>query len=143
MVEGPGYPCSGRGAAIAPLIPTLAVKPSSADFLDVEHHPTITFKRDHVEVLGANDAVVTGELTIRGVTRTVAPRVRYLGQWQTSWWEDGVDKGPKTRAGFVATTTIDRLDFGVIWNAPLANQEAHPSVDLFLLSLLPTRRNCH
>ena len=95
---------------------------SSADFLDVEHHPKIVFKGDHVEVIGANDAVVTGELTIRGVTRATALRVRYLGQWQTPWWEDGVDKGPKTRAGFVATTTIDRLDFGVSWNAPLEKE---------------------
>ena len=95
---------------------------SSADFLDVEHHPKITFKGDQVEVLGANDAVVTGELTIRGVTRAVPLRVRYLGQWQTPWWEDGVDKGLKTRAGFVATTTIDRLDFGVSWNAPLEKE---------------------
>ena len=94
----------------------------SADFLDVEHHPKITFKGSHVETIGANDAVVTGELTIRGVTRTAVLRVRYLGQWQTPWWEDGVDKGPKTRAGFVANTVIDRLDFGVSWNAPLEKE---------------------
>jgi polyisoprenoid-binding protein YceI len=91
----------------------------SADFLDVEHHPTITFTGNRVEITGASDAVLTGELTIRGVTRPVALNVHYLGQWQTPWWEDGVDKGPKTRAGFVATTTINRLDFGVSWNAPL------------------------
>ena len=48
--------------------------------------------------------------------------VRYLGQWQTPWWEDGVDKGPKTRADLMATTTIDRLDFDVIWNAPLEKE---------------------
>ncbi len=47
------------------------------------------------------------------------PRLRVLGQWQTPWWEDGVDKGPKTRAGFVATTRINRHDFGVSWNSPL------------------------
>ena len=47
--------------------------------------------------------------------------VRFLGQWQTPWWEDGEDRGPKTRAGFVAKTTIDRMDFGVSWNAPLEN----------------------
>jgi len=94
----------------------------SADFLDVEHHPKITFKGDHVEVIGENDAVFTGELTIREITRTVALRVHYLGQWQTPWWEDDVDKGPKTRAGFIATTTINRLDFGVSWNARLENE---------------------
>jgi polyisoprenoid-binding protein YceI len=46
-------------------------------------------------------------------------RVHYLGRWQTPWWEDGVDKGPKTRAGFLATTTFNRHDFGVSWNSPL------------------------
>ena len=91
----------------------------SADFLDVEHHSTITFKGDQVDVLGENEATVTGDLTIRGITRSVALRVRYLGQWPTPWWEDGVDQGPKTRAGFTATTTIDRRDYGVSWNASL------------------------
>ena len=91
----------------------------SADFLDVEKHPKITFRGDQVEMTGATHAVITGDLTIRGVTRTVPLAIRYLGQWQTPWWEDGVDKGPKTRAGFVATTTINRHDFGVSWNAPL------------------------
>ena len=70
-------------------------------------------------MLGETEATVTGDLTIRGITRSVPLRVRYLGQWQTPWWEDGVDKGPKTRAGFTATTMIDRHDFGVSWNAPL------------------------
>jgi polyisoprenoid-binding protein YceI len=93
----------------------------SADFLDVEHHPEIRFKGDKVALLGASDAAMTGELTIRGVARPVTLRVRYLGQWQTPWWEDGIDKGPKTRAGFIATTVIDRFDFGVSWNAPLEN----------------------
>jgi polyisoprenoid-binding protein YceI len=91
----------------------------SADFLDVANHPTITFKGDRVDVLGENEATVSGDLTIREITRSVPLRVRYLGQWQTPWWEDGVDKGPKTRAGFTATTSIDRHDFGVSWNAPL------------------------
>jgi polyisoprenoid-binding protein YceI len=91
----------------------------SADFLDAENHSRIIFKGDEVELIGENDATLIGELTIRGVTRKVALSVRYLGQWQTPWWEDGVDKGPKTRAGFMATTTINRLDFGVSWNASL------------------------
>ncbi len=66
-----------------------------------------------------HDYLLTGDLTIRGVTRQVQLNVRYLGQWETPWWEDGVDKGPKTRAGFMATTEINRHDFGVSWNAPL------------------------
>jgi polyisoprenoid-binding protein YceI len=91
----------------------------SPDFLDAENHSPIVFKGNEVELIGENDATLIGELTIRGVTRKVALSVRYLGQWQTPWWEDGVDKGPKTRAGFMATTTINRLDFGVSWNASL------------------------
>lgn len=62
---------------------------------------------------------ISGELTIRGVTRAVPLCVRYFGQWQAPWWEDGVDKGPKTRAGFTATTTINRHHFGVSWNSAL------------------------
>ena len=91
----------------------------NADFLDVENHPQITFKGNKAQVAGANDYHVTGDLTIRGVTREVTLSVRYLGQWGTPWWEDGVDKGPKTRAGFVATTSINRQDFGVSWNAEM------------------------
>jgi polyisoprenoid-binding protein YceI len=91
----------------------------SADFLDVEHHPTITFRGNGLERTGANEGKLRGELTIRGVTRPVTLDVRYLGQWQTPWWEDGVDKGPKTRAGFLAKTCINRKDFGVNWNGAL------------------------
>lgn len=90
-----------------------------ADFLDAERHPHITFRGERVDMVGGNDYVLTGDLTIRGVTRPCGLKVRYLGQWQTPWWEDGVDKGPKTRAGFVAETSINRHDFGVSWNAPL------------------------
>lgn len=92
----------------------------SPDFLDVEHFPEILFMSSAVQVLSPNEALVSGGLTIRGVTKPVVLDVRYLGQWETPWWEDGVDKGPKTRAGFVATTRIDRHDFGVSWNSPLA-----------------------
>ena len=92
----------------------------STDFLDVENHPQITFKGDQVELIGDHDYVVTGDLTIRGITRPVSMRVSYLGQWPTAWWEqeegEWVDKGPRLRAGFVARTEINRHDFGVSWN---------------------------
>jgi len=92
----------------------------SADFLDVEHFPEITFKSSAVLMMSPNEALVSGSLTIRGVTKPVSLDTHYLGQWETPWWEGGVDRGPKTRAGFVATTRIDRQDFGVSWNSPLA-----------------------
>lgn len=91
----------------------------SADFLDVEHHPQITFVGDEVEAIGEHDYMLTGDLTIRGVIRKATLNVRYLGQWKTPWWEDGIDKGPKIRAGFAATTKINRHDFGVSWNSTL------------------------
>src|SRR5262245_15225508 len=60
----------------------------SPDFLDVEKHPTITFRGSTVTRVGDHDAKMLGELTIRGVTRSVILDVRYLGQWKTPWWED-------------------------------------------------------
>ena len=92
----------------------------SADFLDVENHPRITFAGNQVEVAGARDYILRGALTIRGVSREVELKVNYLGQWRTPWWEekDGqwIDNGPRVRAGFVAKTRINRHDFGVSWN---------------------------
>ena len=88
----------------------------SADFLDVENFPEIRFISNQVNVIGEVDGQVNGNLTIRGVTRPVTLEVHYLGQWLTPWWEDGVDKGPMIRAGFVAKTAINRHDFGVSWN---------------------------
>jgi len=92
----------------------------SADFLDVEHHPSITFTGNQVESVGAHDYILRGTLMIRGVSREVKFKANYLGQWRTPWWEekDGIwtDMGPRVRAGFVAKTRINRHDFGVSWN---------------------------
>ncbi len=85
------------------------------------NHPKITFKGDEVSLDGENDFRVTGALTIRGVTKKSTLDVRYLGQWPTPFWEDGVDKGPKMRAGFYASTSINRHDFGVSWNGQMDN----------------------
>ena len=81
----------------------------------------MAFKSTAVEEVGPNDYRVTGDLTIRGVTKPATLSVRYLGSWQTPWWEDGVDKGPKTRAGFLAKTQLDRYEFGVSWNDSMAD----------------------
>jgi polyisoprenoid-binding protein YceI len=69
----------------------------SADFLDVENHPQITFNGNQVELSGEHDYIVTGSLAIRGVTRPVSLRVSYLGQWQTPWWEPGGRKVGRPR----------------------------------------------
>ncbi|MFH9349608.1 YceI family protein [Kitasatospora sp. NPDC017646] len=88
----------------------------SADFFDVERFPTWTFTGSRIRQVSANDFEVTGELTIRGVTRSVTFDVTYLGQWDTPWWEGDRDLGPRRRAGFVARSRINRHDFGVSWN---------------------------
>jgi polyisoprenoid-binding protein YceI len=82
----------------------------------VEHHPRITFTSTRIEQVGSTSYKATGDLTIRGITRPVALDVQYLGQWTTPYWVDGVNKGTMHRAGFVATTRINRHDFGVSWN---------------------------
>ena len=93
----------------------------SPDFLDVQHYPKITFKSRKVQSAGKDKFDVTGDLTIRGIAKPVTLNVEYLGEWETPWWEDGVDKGPKTRAGLTATTRINRHDFKVSWNSNLDN----------------------
>ncbi len=93
----------------------------SPDFLNCELYPTIRFVSTGATKIGPVDFEVVGDLTIRAVTLPVTLAVRHLGIWQTPWWEDGVDKGPKDRAGFTAKTTIDRYDFGVSWNGDLPN----------------------
>jgi polyisoprenoid-binding protein YceI len=93
----------------------------SADFLACEQYPEIRFKSSGVSLVGPVDYRVSGDLTIRDVSRPVTLRVRYLGTWETPWWEDGVNKGPKIRAGFVARTSIDRYDFNVNWNDEMPN----------------------
>ncbi len=91
----------------------------SEDFLSCAQYPEIRFRSARVMRAGANDYDVHGDLAIRGVTRPVLLSTRYHGLWETPWWEDGVDKGPKRRAGFTAHTQIDRYDFGVSWNGNL------------------------
>lgn len=86
----------------------------SADFLDVESHPTISFRSTGVTGSFAKpgDAfVLEGELTIRGTTRPVRLEVEYHGTGQDPWGGE--------RASFSAATRIDRRDFGLTWNQAL------------------------
>lgn len=84
----------------------------SADFLDANNYPEITFKSTHVEVVNPNHAKVTGDLTIRGTTRSVVLDVEFIGEQKNPFTG-------KTSAGFSATTTINREDFGLTWNVAL------------------------
>ena len=79
----------------------------SANFFDVEKYPTITFRSTKVEGK-RDDLTVTGDLTIHGVTKPVVLKGRYLG--------NTIDNRGGRRIGFEATTTLNRIDYGVTWN---------------------------
>jgi polyisoprenoid-binding protein YceI len=84
----------------------------SADFLDVENHPTIMFKSRKVESKGSDEAIVTGDLTIHGVTREVALKVEGPSKEEKDPWGN-------IRIGASGATKIKRSDFGLTWNAAL------------------------
>lgn len=84
----------------------------SADFLDVEKYPTLTFQSTSVKRTGADEGTVTGELTIHGVTREVVFQVE--GPTLPS-----KDPWGHIRLGLSATTKISRKEFGLTWNAAL------------------------
>lgn len=83
----------------------------SADFLDVENNPTITFRSTGTEVRGDRDLVVAGDLTIRGVTRPVRLEPEFLGLSKDPWGKEIM--------AFSARTEIDREEFGMTWNQAL------------------------
>jgi len=83
----------------------------SADFLDVEHYPTIIFQSRKIERAEHERYRMTGDLTIHGVTRPVTLDVVYSGEVKDPWGN--------TRAGFSAEGIINRKDWGLGWNAVL------------------------
>jgi len=85
----------------------------SDDFFDVQKFPEITFRSTDVSgsITEGDELEVTGDLTIRDVTREVTLDARFEGT--------GTDPWGGTRAGFTATTKIDRRDFGLEWNQAL------------------------
>lgn len=85
----------------------------SPDFFDAVKYPTITFVSKKVTANGDKKYKVEGDLTIHGVTKTVVLDVTYLGH--------DVDPFGNQLVGFSATTTIDRRDFGLVWNKTLAS----------------------
>ena len=86
----------------------------SADFFDAEKNPEITFKSDTVEPSGKQNVYnVTGNLTMRGVTKKVTLPVEFLGFMKDPWGNE--------RAGFSIDTTLNRKDYGINWNKALDN----------------------
>ncbi len=83
----------------------------SPDFFNVEEYPKMTFKSKRVELVSDHEAKLVGDLTIKDITREVVLDVNYAGQAQSPWGT--------TSAGFTASTTIDRTDWGLTWNQAL------------------------
>jgi len=83
----------------------------TGDFFDAPNHPKILFKSSSIEPKGDNEYIVHGEITIRGVQRSVAFEVEFNGMSKNPWG--------KTVSGLSARATINRKDFGVSYNALL------------------------
>ncbi|WP_339289326.1 YceI family protein [Ureibacillus sp. FSL K6-0786] len=83
----------------------------SADFFDAEKYPTITFQSKVITKTDDNEFEVTGDLTIKDVTKPVTFEVEYNGKGKNPW---GVEV-----YGFEAEAKINREEFGLTWNAAL------------------------
>ena len=84
----------------------------SPDFFDIEKNSTMTFKSKKITKPGADGAfTIVGDLTMKGVTKEVTLTGAFNGMV--------TDQRGNTRAGFSATTTINRQDFGVAWDNKL------------------------
>jgi polyisoprenoid-binding protein YceI len=79
----------------------------SVDFFDVDDHPVATFRSTAVHAAGTT-GTVSGDLTIKGVTRRVDLAVEFVGSVRDPWGND--------RAVFTAVATINREDWGLTWN---------------------------
>ncbi len=84
----------------------------SADFFEVETYPTMTYRSTGIKVEDG-EYVLEGDLTLKGVTRTVPLKLELQGF--------GPDPYGGYRAGFTATGELNRSDFNVSFNAPMAN----------------------
>ena len=82
----------------------------ASDFFDVEHYPEMSFESTGFAAEG-NDYTMTGDLTIKGVTKPVTFDVEFDGYTGDPWGND--------RAGVYAQVTVNRHDWGISWNAPL------------------------
>lgn len=83
----------------------------SDNFFNAEKFPSMKFKSTSVEKTDSNTYRITGDLTIRDVTKQVVLDAKYNGQIKDPWGN--------TKAGFKATTTVNRMDYGVTWSKSL------------------------
>jgi polyisoprenoid-binding protein YceI len=110
-------PDSFEGASVTADIKTASINTDntdrdkhlrSNDFLNAEKFPSLTFKSTKFEKTGENSYKIHGTLTIREVTKPVVLDAQFTGTVKDPWGN--------TKAGFKATTTIDRFAYGVQWD---------------------------
>ena len=87
----------------------------SADFFDTEKYPKITFKSKKIKTNGENSYIVTGDFTMHGISKEIDVQMMHNGTVQSRESE---------LAGFYFTTTVNRMDFGVGPELPIANVAA-------------------
>jgi polyisoprenoid-binding protein YceI len=83
----------------------------SADFFDAATNPDITFVSTGIKDVDGDDFVLVGDLTMKGITKSVELKAEYEGTAQ--------DPFGNTRVGFSAKTEVEREDWGLTWNAAL------------------------
>jgi polyisoprenoid-binding protein YceI len=107
-----------------------------ADFFDVENHPQITFRSTGVEVVDDERFRLTGDLTVKGVTRPVTLDVEYSGSAK--------DPFGNLRAGFEGRTEVNRKDWDLTWNAALetggflVSDKVRLEIDVSAIKLTPS-----
>jgi polyisoprenoid-binding protein YceI len=107
----------------------------SVDLFHVEAHPQATFRSTSITVDGTT-GTVTGDLTIKGITRSVALEVHYVGHARDPWDND--------RAVFSASATINREHWGLTWNMLLetggflVSKEIRLEIEVELIRDAPT-----
>jgi polyisoprenoid-binding protein YceI len=108
----------------------------AADFFDTAKHPNITFKSKKIEKADGNKLKVTGDLTMRGVTKPVTLVTEVSNPVKNPWGQ--------TIRGVTATGTLNRKDWGLVWNKALeaggvaVGEEVQLTIDAELVQKTPT-----
>jgi polyisoprenoid-binding protein YceI len=98
----------------------------SPDFFDINKYPAISFASTRIHSVNGNTAKVTGNLTMHGITRQITVSVGFSGPAQDPF-------GDGLSMGFSASALINREDFGIMWNQPMANNGVMVGRDVQLL----------
>jgi polyisoprenoid-binding protein YceI len=98
----------------------------SPDFFDIGKYPVISFTSTHIHSVNGNKAQVTGNLTLHGITRQVTVSVEFSGPAKDPF-------GDGSSMGFTVSAMINREDYGIMWNQPMASNGIMVGRDVQLL----------